>query len=230
MRICVALLILIACFEAYGADRCLSRWKTETIDLSGTILSFQYPTACISRDFPPSASIDRLDFGPPSLPPLERPVRVFKKHWDYRGFFWQGVFGTLGMSINVFRKPADFDGDITDLGTLQALLDSVLSADYEAHNRRADPRFRVEMPDEFQLAGANSDWLSYAVGGPIETLGYAHALDPEHYVKISFHFIDNSRGMKTDWRARADTLAKEVMATVTLGDSAFVVANSAGSR
>jgi hypothetical protein len=201
---------------AAGSD--MSDWLSTSIDFSGQVLSFRHPGG-FSKEFPDRKAVSKINIHDPVIYGSGRPVAVFEKHWDYKGFFWQGVFGTLSMNVLLYRKPSSFDGSVLDLHNLERLISSLLESEYRDRNQglreTGQHRFIVKLPDEYRKAGPARDWLYYHKGGHADSDIYAKPLSDSHYLQVAFHFTDNSRNYKTDWRQEAQALTERIMQTMT---------------
>lgn len=219
----------IVCADAHAAGRDIDKWKSARLELSDHVLTFRYPGGH-SRDFPESKPLRKADIENDALYGSFHYFVPFEQFWDYRGFFWQGVFGTLSMKVLVYRRPVDFEAKLSDHESLRALIEAIHRAGHEKFRARWEGKLEIpalELPTNYEPAGQDRGWLRYsdhhATSGATESVMYARPLDEDHYLSIGFHFIDNSRGKRTEWRQWAESVLINVMATLKLDDSEFGV-------
>lgn len=150
-------------------------------------------------------------------------IAVFAHAWDFRGRFWQGVVGSLVMTVEASSKPNSYQKDMTSLDNLQEFIQRRLEEFHEPRNeeglRKGQSEFNVTVPKSYKRVTIHdTEWLVYSLGGWKDLTVYATPLTPAHYLEVGFDFIDNSksRGYKTTWRRDAQALADQIAATLEL--------------
>lgn len=140
--------------------------------------------------------------------------------YEYRGHFWQGVFGSVVLSMRTqVRKP-----DSPPWTDLQSLLEGV-RIQRIAHNQAT----KANHPDGRQ------EWLEPVISklndipciqqyvfrgnNPKGEWLYYFPIDENYVFELSLWFVDNSNrpGLtKSDWHPRAEVFANQLLSTVRI--------------
>jgi len=208
------------CSYASGSGEGLasSRWTEQRILLSGFEFVFRVPGGESSAS-PSLPTISKVDLGRDL--PKDRPSLVVYGHsWDWEGWFWQGVFGTLTMHVAVIGRPDDYSKDLMALENLEELIDRNLTRTLGQHNeelRQKGVRGSVVTPPEAYKRVTLHDrtWLVYSLVGQDRTT-YVTPLTPTRYLGVVFFFVDNSRAYKTTWRREAQPIADQIAKSLEL--------------
>ena len=174
------------------------------------VFSLAYPKPDDIVDWAPKGLYNAAD-------PYPTPLTLV---YQYRGYFWQGVFGgvTLELKINS-RKP-----DQPKWEGLESLLEGV-RIQRIAHNKvtkNNPPESRQEWmePVLSQLNGVQCvQQYVYKGSNPKGEWHYYFPLGDDHAVELIMWLVDNSNrpGLtKSDWQPRAEAFANRLLSTVRI--------------
>lgn len=130
-------------------------------------------------------------------------IQIFDKYWDYGKLFIPGSLGTLRASGMVRVFPESAQGTHDGPSKLKQAIIQRWRAKPDSENWGDGRSSPVELLEK-SING--KEWLYYhryhkASGLDIDV--FLAEIDENHYIEICFDFIDNSRGMTSDWRERA---------------------------
>lgn len=145
--------------------------------------------------------------------------------YEYRGHFWQGVFGSvvLSMRTNV-RKP-----DSPPWNDLQSILEGVriqrLAHNRATKNNHPDGRQEWLEPILSKLNGIPCiKQYVYWGNDPKGEWLYYFPIDEDHVLELSIWLVDNGNrpGLtQSDWRPRAEAFANHLLSTVRVSVEAI---------
>ena len=212
--------VMGACSFAAGPGLDASRWLEHRIQLSSIEFAFRVPPGGGSKAKPSYPTITRLDLER-DLTKAKPGVAVFGHVWDWEGWFWQGVFGSLKMIVGVSSRPADYDKDLTAIENLEGLIRRDLGRTYDQRNaelrQKGQAQFTVTLPESYQRIPLHGrEWLVYSLGGQLHRTIYVIPVTPTRYLSVSLDFTDNSRGYTTTWRQEAQVVADHIIASFEL--------------
>lgn len=144
---------------------------------------------------------------------------VLSLRYDYKGYFWQGVFGRVGFDMIVVKPRPPDAVPWKDLNSLMMALRAHWIARNEAtKNERSETRQLWMEPSLSQLNGTPCVQEHVTDGNdPNGELHYYFLIDEDHALDIVVKMVDNSTrpGLpKSDWRPRAEVFAAKLLATV----------------
>ena len=143
---------------------------------------------------------------------------VLSLTFDYKGHFWQGIFGQIGFDMIVKPRPPDAV-PWKDLNSLMMALRAHWIARNEAtKTERSETRQLWMEPFLSQLNGIPCVQEHVTAGNdPKGELHYYFLIDEDHALDIVVKMVDNSTrpGLpESDWRPRAEAFANKLLATV----------------
>ena len=204
-------------FAASGID--LKQWTMEEIKLSEKKLTFRVPGGHSQASAPLSTirSVN-LDSDLSNDKPM---LAVYNHKWDFDVGFFKGVMGSLNLVIAVGRCPDDYPRDLTSLENLELLFRRELERRYMDRNERmrreGKDRFIITVPETYKLLTLNGrEWLVYPLGGMFDQTYYVLPLSQKYYLRVTFDFVDNTRGHKSDWRQQAQEVADKITASMEI--------------
>jgi len=142
----------------------------------------------------------------------------FALFYNYRGHFWQGEFGSLAIGLYIIPRPAK-SPPWKDIDSLLKGIQMKRTSDNKETSGNS-PEARQEWMEPFlsQINGIPCvQQYVYRGFDPKGEWLYIFPIDENHALEISFHFIRNripGQPDKSDWRPRAEELAKRILATV----------------
>lgn len=148
----------------------------------------------------------------------DRFPRPLTLRFEYKGHFWQGTFGSVGLDVKIDSRKQDS----TPWKDLETLLQSVRLRQI-AHNQATKgevSRSREELMEPFlsQLNGNPCVQQYVQIGvNPKEEARYYFLLDDDHALEVVLLFVDNSDrpGLtKSDWRPRAVGFSNQLLSRV----------------
>ena len=140
-------------------------------------------------------------------------------NFNFSGRFWQGVFGRVGLDIDLLRKKLGTPewNDLPDL--LSALRIQQAQANGITMNDTSNSRQKWLAPEMIVLNGIPCIRESVVVGNnPGGTIRYYLLFDKNIAIELDFSLIDNSdrEGLpKSDWRPRAEQFLTRLVSTIT---------------
>jgi hypothetical protein len=167
-----------------------------------------------------------LDFAPDGFidAATNRP-RFLMLRFSYQGFFWQGVFGSVGLDVVIrTRKP-----DTASWKTLDDLMQWRRSTQLESNeaskNESSKSRQEYSDPVISELNGTPcvQQYLSHGEEKNAESRHY-FPIDEDHAVEVTIKLVDNSDrpGLtESDWRPCAEAFAAKLLATVRVRTGPF---------
>jgi len=144
--------------------------------------------------------------------------RALTLRFRYKGYFWQGVFGTVGLDVNIKSRK----GELEPWKNFNNLLDSV-SLNQRVRNQATfneNSKSRREWKDPFlsQLNGTKCVQQYVQVGYQAkDEIHYYFLLDDDHALEIVFLLVDNSDrpGLgPSDWRPRAEEFLNRLLSEI----------------
>jgi len=188
------------------------------LDLSGQAISFLSPVN-YSKNFPwPSEKEYRInihdkDIYKSAYTELENAYSIRQSYWDYgRGIIFGGAKGTLSMTVVLYRT---FDKN-TDAKNSSEFI-TALQTDFEkTYDKQAREEFGIELPEHYQTTAiSNLDWghYEYLMGRGERHVVYAIPVSKQHYLMVTFNFINNSHGEKNDWKDQAQATVDFIMSS-----------------
>ncbi|MEJ2368030.1 MAG: hypothetical protein P8Z49_06715 [Acidobacteriota bacterium] len=135
----------------------------------------------------------------------------FGLFYDYRGHFWQGDFGSFDVVVCIVPRPSASP----PWKDMESLLKGIRLKSAEDNKVASGQRTRptlttlngVSCVHQYVKRGADpkADWL------------YIFPIDENHAIELSCKFVRNKipgQPDKSDWRPRAEELARKILATV----------------
>jgi hypothetical protein len=146
--------------------------------------------------------------------------------FEYKGYFWQGVFGTVGFDVKINRrKPDSYNKgqqetmpwrDIDAL--LQGIRAQAIAHNQATKNERLENRQEWMEPYLSQLNGIPCIQQYVQLGNhPKERTHYYFPFEEDHALEVIIRLVDNSDrpGLtNSDWRPRAEAFANRLLSTV----------------
>lgn len=172
------------------------------------VLTLAYPKPDDIVDWAPKGSYNATD-------PYPIPLTLV---YEYRGHFWQGVFGGVTVEIKInSRKP-----DSPPWKDLESLLEGIriqrVAHNHATKNNPPESRQEWMEPTLTQLNGFPCV-QQYVFKGknPKGEWHYYFPLGEDHAVELMIWLVDNSDrpGLtQSDWRPRAEAFANRLLSTV----------------
>lgn len=155
----------------------------------------------------------------------DRPFDVYRKtsssvmfmNFNFTGYFWQGIFGRVGLDVKIFR----LDTGEAEWNTLDDLLNVLIvrRANYEKKLKGGsflNNHTRWLNPEMSNLNGVPCVRLVVSEGDNLNAeYRYYFLLDQRHAINVTFSLIDNSGrpGLaESDWRPRAEKMREKMLA------------------
>jgi len=139
-------------------------------------------------------------------------------NFNFTGHFWQGIFGRVGLDVDLLRnKPGEPDwNSLSDL--LVALREKQAHANYLSKGDTSVSRETRLDPVMTELNGIPCIQENIGIGNyPNEKLRYYFLFNKDRAVELVFSLIDNSDRPdlpESDWRQRAEALRSKLLVTV----------------
>jgi hypothetical protein len=145
-------------------------------------------------------------------------LSVLSLDYEYRGYFWQGVFGDVSFEVKMEKREAGSP----PWTTLEALREdlNVGRLPYNQNQRENPPEGRGERQEAEQVDLNGTQWIRQYESSntdPREHWYYYLPLEEDYALKLHFWLVDNSHrpGLtRSDWHERAEAFAKKLLATV----------------
>lgn len=186
------------------------------LDLSGNSMSFSEPVN-YSKDFPSPLNSKYIIniYDKDAYTDSAKTKVIRKSYWDYgKGFIFGKVKGTLSMTIVLYHT----NQESLDLTRSEDFL-KALKSDFDNDNSKQDIEdFGIDIPKNYTLAKVNGlNWGQYEYFvNDSKRLTYALPLSDQHYIKVNFNFINNSRSEDTDWMNDAQKTISNIVSTFSL--------------
>jgi len=138
--------------------------------------------------------------------------------FEYKGHFWQGVFGTVGFQVKIKKGKAD----LMPWKDMDALLQGVrthqIARNQVTKNDTSKSRQVWMEPVLSQLNGIPCIQQYVQVGSnPMGETHYYFPFEEDHALEVVILMVDNSDrpGLtNSDWRPRAEAFANRLLSTV----------------
>jgi len=136
----------------------------------------------------------------------------------YQGYFWQGVFGRVGLDLRVYKRKS-WRAPWTNWESLyQTLLLVQREQNVRAKEDHSKSRELLNEPFMSQLNGVTCIQQNVTIGTKEnEQRRFYFLLDEDNAVMIDLQLVDNSDRpdlTKSDWRPRAESFANRLLSTV----------------
>lgn len=156
---------------------------------------------------------DRFNAWEPGIFP-----HVFTARFPYVGRFWQGVFGSVGFSIRIWRK----DERCKEWSTLQSLHEYRVQETLEGNQKQMlnnpSERYLRSNPEISTLNGFSYVYQTQNAGSHLKDTQYMYFLfESDCHVELELNLVDNSNrpGLtKSDWRPRAEAVMTDILRSV----------------
>jgi hypothetical protein len=172
----------------------------------------------LSLSFPkPDDGVDRASNGFFSAASDPSPVPLMI-NFDYRGYFWQGVFGAVGFDVRIKRREPDAM-PWKDLESLQqGIRIQSIALNQARKNDNSESRQQWAEPFLSQLNGVPCVLQFVSAGNdPKHEWRYYFQFEDDYALEIRVTMVDNSTRpglVQSDWRPRAEAFANKLLSTV----------------
>lgn len=195
-------LLIFATDLAAGAE-----WLQYRIDLHGRTMAVSLPRS-ESKDFPQQKIKTEIDADSKFDQHL-LDIAIFEKYFDYSQPFTIGPVGVLHVSAMIRAGSPDDGLSALNSENLKQIIIKRSTQSAEKQKRELMQRGINQParspPTDFVIRSiGGSEWVEFRPSDRNDIDAFAIGIDPAHYVQYLFHFIDNSRGNKSDWHSRAD--------------------------
>ncbi len=217
----VAVLVVVLTTVGFARARQevdLTKWREQLIVVTPFELTFRIPPGKAEAYGNPKIVLRAaVDVDP--LPP-SRALPLFNHTWSYDESFWRGTMGSLQMIIALERSDVRLlDGD--ELVNLESAVRRELEAYYVPHTEEVRRLNRedlvVLLPRSYTKNTLNDrQWLMYKLGGWKDQVFYVTPLTDDKYLSVSFDFIDNTRGRRSEWRREAQKVSESITGSINI--------------
>ncbi|WP_395010974.1 hypothetical protein [Undibacterium sp.] len=162
--------------------------------------------------------VDHVKYGKHSV--TEKNPTFLLLDFPYTGYFWQGVFGRVGLDLDVYKRKSREDPWTNWESLFQTILLVQREQNVKAQENTSNSEFRELWNEPFmsELNGVTCIQQNVTVWTrENEKRFFYFLLDEDNAVKIELQLVDNSDrpGLtKSDWRPRAESFANRLLSTV----------------
>ena len=209
--------------RAKGPD--FSKLTEHVFDLSKIALRLQLPGK-LDREFPVEAGSYQVNIYDPEL---QDKGKLLERHWDYRGYLWQGQYALMSLIISLEKLPSDADIDIQNKITdLQGVIENDIYGVYRKRNQElvTDPNIaqanhEVKLVfDENTLSNTNAlqciQTDNHSKGTTRTT--YYISISDEHFLAFQFKMVplESGREHPDKWVKQANRDMSKVVNSIVI--------------
>lgn len=186
--------------------------KPVLFDLSGRQITVPLPTKGLSKDLDRTPFVTNADLD--QLPP-QGPVMLVDELWDWSGFFWQGVRGSVAIKVSVDNAPSGISLHCEE-SVRQMLTDQFKREKDEFFRLGGQPKYMSNYlldPHPHLIDGIPA--LYFGERGRYTADFYVMPVTDRAYVRLGFIFLRNSDDQ--NWLTDAMALEKAILDKIRFG-------------
>ncbi len=221
-----------------------SNWKTNETRLGQHLVVFKYPIDRLCAEVPPifESVIDLNDHqtwkgkdeyhGPKNT--------LVSARWEYKGWFWQGILGSLNTAVLIHQRPSWFTGSMLDEEAFWKMMKEWTLRRVEEMNNKTRERIErspansidrrtihqaIQQPSYGfeRVRLGNRTWVRYFSPGNVlnsrPSVIYVTALDEKVFLLMNYYLSQGTaKGKNMEWEHWADATGKALVENIEIND------------